>query len=95
MSSLLKNLDHAVVQLGQASSMDKPREQFHVIDICEQVLIEEDGINALYTRIHALNVAGLFEGTDWDHPEYLLPNLVPVTLASADKAPFCWTASAN
>lgn len=86
MSSLLKNLDHAVVQLDQASSIDKPSCQFHVIDICEQVLTQEDGISALYTRIHTLNAAGLFEGTDWDHPEYLLPNLVPATLAHADKA---------
>ncbi|MPS31730.1 MULTISPECIES: hypothetical protein [unclassified Salinivibrio] len=86
MSSLLNKLDHAVEQLDQVSSIAKARHQFHVIDICGRVLAQDDGINQLYSRIVTLTEAGLFEGTDWGQPEYLVPNLVPDTLAHADKA---------
>ncbi|ODQ00651.1 hypothetical protein [Salinivibrio sp. SS2] len=86
MSSLLSKLDHAIEQLGQVSAIAKARHQFHVLDICGRVLAQDDGINQLYSRIVTLTEAGLFEGTDWGQPEYLVANLVPDTIAHADKA---------
>ncbi|MGM0534376.1 MAG: hypothetical protein ACQERK_07790, partial [Campylobacterota bacterium] len=85
MKPLEEKLEHALWQLGEASGFNKARYQNAVLEISGRLLQQENGLERLYGFAPLCDKAGLFQGTDWENPEVLLPNLVKTTLESKDK----------
>lgn len=82
LGGLAEKFEHALAQLEQARPFAKANLQSHVIELAERVLSRDGGIEYLSERAPRLDSAGIFGGTDWDHPESLLPSLVQMTLQS-------------
>ncbi|MGB8623516.1 MAG: hypothetical protein WCD16_11910, partial [Paracoccaceae bacterium] len=74
-----------VDRLEQSRPFAKHRHQRPVLDVIARLLALPDGVAALYEDAPRLDAAGLFHGSDWDHPGTLLPQLVGQTLESPDK----------
>lgn len=81
---LLSRLDDAVALLEQAPEFAKPGKLGRVLDTARRVLLHPQGCAAIEQRAAALEASGVFLGSDWAHPETLMPTLTPHTLASAD-----------
>lgn len=81
---LLANLDEATAMLGEARDFAKPGKLPRVLDTARRVLLYPGGSAALETRARALEEAGVFLGSDWDSPQYLLPSLTTYSLKSPD-----------
>ncbi|MDA3873414.1 MAG: hypothetical protein PF795_05595, partial [Kiritimatiellae bacterium] len=79
---LLENLDEAVEQLSNAVEFAKPGKLPRVLDTARRVLRMEGGCQALEDRAEALKSAGVFWGSDWEHPETLIPSLAVHSLQS-------------
>ncbi|WP_235900406.1 hypothetical protein [Lolliginicoccus suaedae] len=73
---LCGKLDDAAARLERAGRFGKESSQSAVLDTAKRILVRSGGIEALYERVTRLDQAGLFAGTDWDHPSALLPSLV-------------------
>ncbi len=85
MQHLDDKLDNALKRLESSSGFNKARFQNAVLEISKRVLMEEEGLERLYSLAPRLDRAGLFQGTDWDNPTILLPNLVKATLESSNQ----------
>ncbi|WP_084396247.1 hypothetical protein [Henriciella aquimarina] len=83
-ASLLKRLDSAIRRLDNTSDKLKLRQQQPLLQQVERVLLSPGGVGACLERIVAMDKAGVFAGTDWDHPAHLKAGLVRRTLESAD-----------
>ncbi|MHA7815355.1 MAG: hypothetical protein ACX93N_02690 [Pseudohaliea sp.] len=81
-----RRLDDALEALGGASRVTHGAKVPRVLDAARQVLAEEGGLALLRERIAALDAAGVFRGSDWDHPEQLVPALARQALHSPDPA---------
>ncbi len=81
---LLANLDEAAAMLGEARDFAKPGKLPRVLDTARRVLLHPGGAAALEVRARALEEAGVFLGSDWDSPQYLLPSLTTYSLKSPD-----------
>ncbi|MCE8043169.1 hypothetical protein HOP60_13485 [Halomonas daqingensis] len=81
---LLANLDEATAMLGEARDFAKPGKLPRVLDTARRVLLHPGGAAALEVRARALEEAGVFLGSDWDSPQYLLPSLTTYSLKSPD-----------
>lgn len=69
---LLANLDEAAAMLGEARDFAKPGKLPRVLDTARRVLLHPGGAAALEVRARALEEAGVFLGSDWATPQYLL-----------------------
>jgi hypothetical protein len=78
-------VDRALVRLEQTSAFAKQTARGPLLDIAARLLAKPGGAQALYTCIGRMESAGVFTGTDWDHPEILQPSLATGTLAHADR----------
>ncbi len=72
-------------RLDQARPFAKHRHQKPVLDVVIRLLAMPGGIDAVYQFAPRLDAAGLFHGSDWDHPDILLSQIVGRTLESPDK----------
>ncbi|MCE8024996.1 hypothetical protein HOP59_12715 [Halomonas sp. MCCC 1A11058] len=81
---LLANLDEAAAMLGEARDFAKPGKLPRVLDTARRVLLHPGGAAALEVRARALEEAGVFLGSDWATPQYLLPSLTTYSLKSPD-----------
>ncbi|QOR38343.1 hypothetical protein HNO52_07370 [Billgrantia diversa] len=84
LQGLLVHLDEATALLGEARDFAKPGKLPRVLDTARRVLFQPGGAAALETRARSLERAGVFLGTDWATPQYLLPGLTTHALKSAD-----------
>lgn len=80
--SRLAQLDHAVDALAGAPEFSKGTKVRRVLDALHRVLTRPGGCAAVRTRAAALDEAGLFLGTDWAHPDILVPGFVGPSLRS-------------
>ncbi|MGQ4877487.1 hypothetical protein ACOJCM_02775 [Billgrantia sp. LNSP4103-1] len=80
--NLLTNLDEATALLGEARDFAKPGKLTRVLDTARRVLLQPGGVAALESRARALEEAGVFLGSDWATPQYLLPYLTTYSLKS-------------
>ena len=85
MTQLEEKLQHAILQLSDATEFTKIQHQNTVLEIAGQLLQQENGIEKVYAFASQYDKAGLFEGTDWQSPEVLLPSLVQTTLESGNQ----------
>jgi len=81
---LLKKLDAATQQLGDAPDFAKPSRLQPVLDIARRVLLQTGGCAAIEDRAERLERAGVFVGSDWGQPAILVPSLSGISLRSAD-----------
>ncbi|TDO16510.1 MULTISPECIES: hypothetical protein [Halomonas] len=84
LAELLKQLDDAIGPLAQAQPFDKRAKRFSVLDIARRVMLQEGGCEAIEQRARVLEEAGIFLGSDWQTPQYLVPSLTTHALKSAD-----------
>ncbi|MBM7335028.1 MAG: hypothetical protein ABGX87_06670 [Alcanivorax sp.] len=77
---LVTRFDDALAQVGAASRLAKPRHVGKVLQLAGRLLCQPDGPDQLYRRATALEQAGLFDGTDWAHPEILQADITVQTL---------------
>ncbi|MBF7051817.1 hypothetical protein IOC61_00540 [Halomonas sp. KAO] len=81
---LLEKLDAATTLLEEARDFAKPGKLPRVLDTARRVLLQEGGAAAIEARAQRLEQAGVFDGSDWETPQYLVPTLTTHALKSAD-----------
>lgn len=84
LDGLLSKFDDAVRLLSQAPAFSKPAKLPRVLDTARRVLMQEGGCAALEQRAADFETAGIFAGSDWETPQYLIPTLTTYSLKSAD-----------
>ncbi|MBA2780187.1 hypothetical protein [Billgrantia kenyensis] len=80
---LLDKFDEALELLAQARDFAKPGKLPRVLDTARRVLLQPGGAAALEARAQALEEAGVFQGSDWATPQFLLPSLTTYSLKSS------------
>ncbi|SFU35812.1 hypothetical protein [Halomonas korlensis] len=81
---LLAKLDEATTLLTNSREFAKPAKLPRVFDTARRVLLQEGGAAAIEARAQALEEAGVFVGSDWETPQYLVPSLTTHSLKSTD-----------
>ena len=84
LNGLLTNFDDAVQLLSQAPAFSKPAKLPLVMDTARQLLMQDGGAQALEHRAQAYESAGVFLGSDWQTPQFLVPTLTTLSLKSTD-----------
>ncbi|KXS37007.1 MAG: hypothetical protein AWU55_2663 [Halomonadaceae bacterium T82-2] len=84
LNDLLAKLDEATAILADARDFAKPGKVRRVFDTARRVMLLEGGCAAIEQRARALEEAGVFIGSDWAHPQILIPSLTPHSLKSSD-----------
>ncbi|APE32592.1 hypothetical protein BOX17_13235 [Halomonas aestuarii] len=84
LTGLLKQFDDAVKRLDDAGDVAKPGKLPDVLITARQVMLHEGGCEAIEQRARAFEEAGVFRGSDWETPQFLVPSLTPHALKSAD-----------
>ncbi|MDW7744990.1 hypothetical protein [Halomonas sp.] len=84
LAGLLKKLDEAITLLAEAREFAKPGKLPRVLDTARRVMLQEGGCEAIEQRARVLEEAGVFLGSDWETPQYLVPSLTTHALKSAD-----------
>nr|WP_290441427.1 hypothetical protein [Halomonas sp. CnH100-B] len=80
----MSKFDDAVRLLSQAPAFSKPAKLPRVLDTARRVLMQAGGCAALEQRAADFESAGIFAGSDWETPQYLIPTLTTYSLKSAD-----------
>lgn len=80
--SRLAQLDHATHALAAAPDFSKGTKVRRVLDSLHRVLTRPGGCAEVRSRAAVLDEAGLFIGTDWAHPDILVPGFVGPSLRS-------------
>lgn len=83
LEGLLAKLDDATEQLAQARGFAKPGKVPLVFDLSRRILLQPGGCAAIESRARQLEEAGVFEGSDWAHPQILIPSLTTHSLKSS------------
>lgn len=84
LASLTEKLDDAVRRLEEAGPVGKAGRQGPVLEISRRLLAEPGGAERLYERITRIEAAGVFDESDWAHPESLQAAMAARTLRLAD-----------
>ena len=84
LTGLLEKFDEAVELLASARGFAKPAKLPRVLDTARRVLLQEGGCAAMEARAAQLEAAGVFAGSDWETPQYLVPSLTTQALKSPD-----------
>ena len=82
---LTAQLDRALERLASTQPFAKETRQIEPLDLARRLFELPGGVDVLYERAGALDEAGLFVGSDWQHPDILLPTLVSGTLRHGDE----------
>jgi hypothetical protein len=80
----LIKLDYATRLLAEADGDAKTGQLSLVLLMAREVLLYEGGAAAVEARSQSLEEAGVFLGSDWETPQYLVPSLTTFALKSAD-----------
>lgn len=78
--ALVKQFDAAIERLSSANAVAAVSPVFEVIDTARPLMFDTRGLEALYTRVPAIEAAGFFGGRDWDYPQTLVPSLAVRTV---------------
>ena len=84
LAGLLERFDEAIRRLAEAPDAAKPDQMLGVFDTAQRVLLQEGGCEAIERRARTLEEAGVFMGSDWATPQFLMPSLTTHALKSAD-----------
>nr|WP_213017630.1 hypothetical protein [Halomonas venusta] len=81
---MLSKFDDAVRLLSQAPAFSKPAKLPRIMDTARRLLMQEGGCAALEARAADFESAGVFAGSDWETPQFLVPTLTTFSLKSPD-----------
>lgn len=81
---LVVQLDAAIERLAAANAVAEVTPVFEVIEAARPLMFDDRGLDALYLRVDAIEAAGFFRGSDWDHPQTLVPSLAVRTVRHGD-----------
>ncbi|PMR77650.1 hypothetical protein [Billgrantia endophytica] len=84
LAGLLARLDEAIDLLAESRDFAKPGKLPRVMDTARRVLHQEGGAAEVERRAKILEEAGIFHGSDWETPQYLVPSLTTHALKSAN-----------
>ncbi|WP_052063497.1 hypothetical protein [Nitrincola sp. A-D6] len=84
LDALLQKLDAGIERLAQAPEFAKYDKLVVVLDLVRRVLLQPGGCAALESRAEGIEQAGVFAGSDWQTPQFLVPSLTSHSLQSAD-----------
>ncbi len=73
---LCDGLERARSELAAAADFAKPAHFAKVLSYVQRLLKHPNGLTPLYAAAPTLDAAGIFQGSDYDHPEKLQPQLV-------------------
>lgn len=79
---LLSRFDDAIGKLDSAPNFAKVSKVGRVLDTARRILMQEGGCAAVESRMAELEKAGVFFGSDWETPAYLIPGLTRYSLQS-------------
>ncbi|MBC52452.1 MAG: hypothetical protein CMQ34_01300 [Gammaproteobacteria bacterium] len=85
-AELLPSLDAAIDRLAEINAIEGVSPVFEVIDAARPLMFSAEGLEALYQRVPALEMAGFFGGSDWDYPQTLVPSLAARTIRHGEPA---------
>ncbi|ABM62257.1 hypothetical protein [Halorhodospira halophila] len=80
---LTQRVDDACERLARTAHFAKFTHSAQVLESVRRLMTHPQGVPAAYERIGALTDAGIFSGSDWEHPEHLQPALSANTLKLA------------
>ncbi len=86
LARLASQLDDAIQQLADSRDFAKITKLQRLLDIARRVLLQEGGCALLEARARRLEESGVFEGSDWAQPQFLIPSLTTYSLKSPDPA---------
>jgi hypothetical protein len=81
---LLAKLDDSLYLFSRAPASSRPAKLPRVLDTSRRILLQVGGPATLESRAKKIEKAGVFDGSDWAAPQYLLPSLTTHALQSAD-----------
>ncbi|WP_447528258.1 hypothetical protein [Vreelandella sp. TE19] len=84
LTGLLEKLDDALHRLKEAPAFSRPEKLPRVLDTARRVLMQDGGCQAIERRAADFESAAVFQGSDWETPQYLQPTLATFALKSAD-----------
>ncbi|MDR5868059.1 hypothetical protein [Halomonas koreensis] len=84
LTALLQRLDEAVNLLATSPDFAKPGKLPRVLDTARRVMMQDGGCAAIEARAERLEAAGVFAGSDWATPQFLVPSLTTQALKSPD-----------
>lgn len=79
-----EKLDAAVASLAATNAVAGVSPVFDVLEAARALMLADGGMDALYQRVPALEAAGLFRGSDWDHPQTLAPSVAARTVRQGE-----------
>ncbi|MBX3177800.1 MAG: hypothetical protein KF886_10590 [Candidatus Hydrogenedentes bacterium] len=83
---LSAGFDAALDRLESAPPFARPNHLGRFLDQARRLLATPGGTAHAYAHAPRFRAAGAFTGSDWDHPETLKANLVPLTFDAPDAA---------
>lgn len=86
LGELVKQLDAAIERLSAANAIAGVSPVFEVIEAARPLMFDARGLEAIYSRVPAIEAAGFFGGSDWDYPQTLVPSLAVRTVRHGDPA---------
>lgn len=81
-----EQFEHALDTIARASGFAKPNHLSRLFTATLRLLRHPDGAARLHVRAGELDDAGVFAGSDWNHPERLQPELARGSLTGAPEA---------
>jgi len=80
LDELAKSLDAAINRLAEINVIEGVSPVLEVIEAARALMFTDEGLEALYQRVPAIEAAGCFGGSDWDYPQTLVPSLAVRTI---------------
>ena len=84
LDSLSEKLDDALRALAEVSDFAKVTRMRRVFDTARRLMLQPGGCARVEARARQLEEAGIFLGSDWAHPQTLIPSLTSHSLKSPD-----------
>lgn len=80
LDELAKSLDAAINRLAEINAIEGVSPVLEIIEAARALMFTDEGLEALYQRVPAIEAAGCFGGSDWDYPQTLVPSLAVRTI---------------
>lgn len=82
LAALINRFESALDHVDRAKPFAKENHISRLLEYARKLMAAPGGIKHVYKAASRFDRAGVFQGSDWNQPEHLLANLVPMTFAS-------------
>jgi hypothetical protein len=86
LSNARAQFENALESLETVTRFARPAQLPRLLNATLRLLAQPGGVDVAYAQAHRFDDAGVFEGSDWDHPERLQPSLSRGSLSGAREA---------